>query len=227
MFGFISKNIITGLVTILPVVLTLYLLYWFAVSVESLLGSLIQAILPEEWYWPGMGLAAGLLVFFIAGLMMNAYVVQRLFAKSEQVFYHMPFVRSVYPTIRDFFDYFSPTTRKEFEQVVAVTLGETGMQVIGFVTQPLSERMPESFREEDSVLVYLPLSYMIGGYAVLIPRSAIRPLDMTIEEAMRFTLTAGMTGSGFEHGTGPSSGANSATSSKSRSETPSRKPTKD
>lgn len=55
-----------------------------------------------------------------------------------------------------FFDYFSPTTRKEFEQVVAVTLGETGMQVIGFVTQPLSERMPESFREEDSVLVYLP-----------------------------------------------------------------------
>lgn len=65
MFGFISKNIITGLVTILPVVLTLYLLYWFAVSVESLLGSLIQAILPEEWYWPGMGLAAGLLVFFL------------------------------------------------------------------------------------------------------------------------------------------------------------------
>lgn len=203
MFGFISKNIITGLVTILPVVLTLYLLYWFAVSIESVLGSLIQAIIPTEWYWPGMGLAAGLLVFFIAGLMMNAYVVQRLFAKSEQVFYHMPLVRSVYPTIRDFFDYFSPATRKEFEQVVAVTLGETGMQVIGFVTQPSSERMPESFRDDESVLVYLPLSYMIGGYAVLIPRSAIRPLDMTIEEAMRFTLTAGMTGSGFDHSTAP------------------------
>jgi len=193
MFGFISKNIITGLVTILPVVLTLYLLYWFAVSLESILGGLIQAILPNEWYWPGMGLAAGLLVFFIAGLMMNAYVVQRLFAKSEQVFYHMPLVRSVYPTMRDFFDYFSPATRKEFEQVVAVTLGNTGMQVIGFVTQPVPERMPASFREEDSVLVYLPLSYMIGGYAVLTPRSTVRPLDMTIEEAMRFSLTAGMT----------------------------------
>ena len=77
------------------------------------------------------------------------------------------------------------------------------MQVIGFVTQPSSERMPESFRDDESVLVYLPLSYMIGGYAVLIPRSAIRPLDMTIEEAMRFTLTAGMTGSGFDHSTAP------------------------
>ncbi|MDH5470579.1 MAG: hypothetical protein OEX75_08300, partial [Gammaproteobacteria bacterium] len=46
----------------------------------------------------------------------------------------------------------------------------------------------------DNVLVYLPLSYMIGGYAVLMPRSAIRPVDMSMEEAMRFTLTAGVTG---------------------------------
>jgi uncharacterized membrane protein len=56
------------------------------------------------------------------------------------------------------------------------------------------ENLPEGFRAEDSVLVYLPLSYMIGGYAVLIPRSAIRPVDMSMEEAMRFTLTAGVTG---------------------------------
>ena len=194
MFGFISRNIITGLVTILPVVLTLYLLYWFAVTAEAILGAMIQAMLPAHWYWPGMGLIAGILVVFMAGLMMNAYLVQQLFAKGEQLFYHMPLIKSVYSAIRDFFDYFSPTTKKEFKQVVAVTFGDSGMQVIGFVTQPLPERMPESFRDENSVLVYLPLSYMIGGYAVLIPRSAIRPLDMKVEEAMRFTLTAGMTG---------------------------------
>ncbi|UXI03618.1 DUF502 domain-containing protein [Photobacterium sp. TY1-4] len=199
MFGFISRNIITGLITLLPVVLTLYLLYWLAMSAEALLGSLIQAILPHDWYWPGMGLITGLFVIFMTGLMMNAYLVQRLFAKGEQVLYHMPIVRSVYPAIRDFFDYFSPTTRKEFKQVVAVTLGDTGMQVIGFVTQPIPERLPASFRDDKSVLVYLPLSYMIGGYAVLIPRNAIRPLDMSVEEAMRFTLTAGMTGTGPDH----------------------------
>ncbi|MCK5092775.1 MAG: DUF502 domain-containing protein, partial [Gammaproteobacteria bacterium] len=74
-------------------------------------------------------------------------------------------------------------------------IGDTGMKVIGFVTQAVPERLPEGFREEDSLLVYLPLSYMIGGYAVLVPRSAVRPLDMNMEEAMRFTLTAGVTGS--------------------------------
>lgn len=125
---------------------------------------------------------------------MHAYVVQRLFAKGEQLFYHMPLIKSVYRAIRDFLDYLSPTTKKEFEQVVAVSIEDTGMQVIGFVTQASYERMPKDFREEDSVLVYLPSSYMIGGYAVLMPRSAVRPIDMNMEEAMRFTLTAGVTG---------------------------------
>jgi len=191
---FIGRNILTGLVTILPVILTLYLLYWLAISAETLLGDMIRLILPEQSYWPGMGVIAGLVVVFFIGLLMHAYVVQRMFSAGEQLLYRMPLVKSVYPAIRDFFNYFSPTAKKEFEQVVSVTIGDNGMQVIGFVTQAVPEHLPEGFREDDSVLVYLPLSYMIGGYAVLMPRSAIRPLDMSIEEAMRFTLTAGVTG---------------------------------
>ena len=194
MVRFIGRSILTGLVTILPVVITLYLLYWLAVSTESLLGGTIRLILPEGLYWPGMGLIVGLVVVFVVGLLMHIYVVQRLFSKVEQFIYHMPLIKSVYRAIRDFFNYFSSSTKKEFEQVVAVTIGDTGMQVIGFVTQAIPEHLPEEFREEGSILVYLPLSYMIGGYAVLIPRSLVRPIDMTIEEALRFTLTAGVTG---------------------------------
>ena len=179
--------------TILPVVLTLYLLYWLAVSAESVLGGMIQLLLPKSLYWPGMGLIAGLIAIFVVGLLMHAYVVQRLFAGVEQLLYQMPLIKSVYRAIRDFFDYFSPTSKKEFEQVVAVSIGNTGMQVIGFVTQANPEHLPEDFREQDNILVYMPLSYMIGGYAVLVPRSAVRPLDMKMEEAMRFTLTAGVT----------------------------------
>jgi uncharacterized membrane protein len=194
MVRFISRNILTGLVAILPVLLTLYLIYWLAVSAESMLGNVIRLMLPEHLYWPGMGLITGLAVVFVVGLLMQAYVVQRLFARGELLFYHTPVIKSVYRAIRDFFDYFAPTRKKEFKQVVAVSIGDTGMQVIGFVTQANSEHMPEDFREEGSLLVYLPLSYMIGGYAVLMPRSAVRPLDMSMEEAMRFTLTAGVTG---------------------------------
>ena len=194
MVKFISRNILTGLVTILPLVLTIYLLYWFAVSAESLLDGMILLILPGNLYWPGMGLIATLLMVFVVGLLMHAYVVQRLFAKGEQILYRMPLINTMYRAIRDFFDYFSPTTKKEFKQVVAVTIGYTGMKVIGFVTQAIQERLPKDFQDEDSILVYFPLSYMIGGYTVLMPRSTVRPLDMSMEEAMRFTLTAGLAG---------------------------------
>ena len=202
MMKFITRNILTGLLAVLPVVVTVYLLYWFAITAENALGGMIRLFLPETIYWPGMGLAAALLVVFLIGLLMHAYVFQLLFASVEQLLYEMPLIKTVYRAIRDFLDYFSPSRKKEFEQVVAVNIGGTGMQVIGFVTQAVPEQLPENFRGEDTILVYLPLSYMIGGYAVLMPRSAVRPLDMTMEEAMRFTLTAGVTGSAVHSGTG-------------------------
>lgn len=192
MLKFITRHIFTGLITILPVLLTVYLLYWFTITTESLLGEMIRLIIPNGFYWPGMGLAVGLVAVFLIGLMMHAYIVQRLFEKGEKILYRMPLIKSVYRAIRDFFDYFSPTKEKEFEQVVSVSIGDTGMEVIGFVTQTAKENLPEDFRGEDKILVYMPLSYMIGGYAVLMPRSAVRFLDMNMEEAMRFTLTAGV-----------------------------------
>jgi len=194
MFRFISKNIVTGLVTILPVILTIYFLYWLATTTEAALGGMVQFVLPESRIWPGMGLVAGLGVVFLVGMLMHTYVVQRVFSRGEQILYQMPLIKTVYRAIRDFFNYFSPASKKEFEQVVSVTMGNTGMQVIGFVTQAIPDQLPEGFSEDDSVLVYLPLSYMIGGYAVLVPRTSIRPLDMSMEKAMRFTLTAGVTG---------------------------------
>ena len=200
MLKFIGKHILTGLITILPVVVTLYLLYWFVISAEAVLGDLIRIWLHEDLYRPGMGVVAGLLVAFAIGLLMHAYVVQRLFEMGESLLYQTPVIKSIYPALRDFLNYFSPAEKREFDQVVAVTFGDTGMQVIGFVTQADIDSLPEDFRVEDNILVYLPLSYMIGGYAVLMPRSAVRPLDMNMEEAMRFTLTAGVTGAAAHAG---------------------------
>ena len=194
MLKFISKNLFTGLMTILPIILTVYLIYWLAITAESVLGNMIRLFLPNRLYSPGMGVVLGLFVVFLIGLLMRAYVVRRVFAKGEQLLYRVPVVKWIYRSMRDFLDYFSPTRKKEFEQVVLVRLGDTGMQAVGFVTQAVQEELPESFRGEGNILVYLPMSYMIGGYTVLMPRSAVRPVKMSIEEAMRFTLTAGVTG---------------------------------
>lgn len=60
--------------------------------------------------------------------------------------------------------------------------------------------LPEDLRDGDRIMVYLPMSYMIGGYALLVSRRNVRPLDMNMEEAMRFALTAGVTGAGSSKG---------------------------
>jgi len=192
MLRYINKNILTGLITLLPLLLTIYLVYWFVVGTEAFLGAFIQAILPEGMYRPGMGVAAGLLVAFAAGLLMHTLFVRRMFYHGEQFLARVPLIKSVYLSTRDILEYFSAEKRKEFEQVVAITMG--GIQVVGLVTQTDMNKMPEGLCKDDSLLVYVPMSYGIGGFAVLVPRSATRPLDMSMEDAMRFTLTAGVTG---------------------------------
>lgn len=193
MFGFFTRNMLTGLITILPVVLTFYLLYWLAISAESVLGGLLAHVLPNALYWPGMGVIAGLVVLFFIGALMHAYVVRMLFEKLEKLISRMPIIKPIYSAFRDFLDYFKPKKDQEFEQVVSVQINST-MKVIGFITEHEMHKLPQGFNDDNSILVYFPLSYMIGGYAVLVPRNSVTVVDMSMEEAMRFTLTAGMTG---------------------------------
>lgn len=191
MFKYLSKTLLTGFITLLPMVLTIYLLYWLGISSEEVMGNALRYVLPENTYFPGLGMFTGLTVVFIVGLMMNAYLVRKLFSLGEEVLYRLPLIKSVYRAFRDFFDFFSPN-KEGLGQVVAITLN--GMELVGFVTQEDPQRLPQSFRDRDSVLVYLPMSYMVGGYTILVPRSELRPLQMTRDEAMRFVLTAGITG---------------------------------
>jgi uncharacterized membrane protein len=177
----------------LPLLLTIYLVYWFVVGTEAFLGELMRTALPNAMYRPGMGMALGLVAAFIVGLLMHTLLVRKLFYHGERLVSRVPLIKSVYLSTRDILEYFSAEKREEFEQVVAITLGN--MQVVGLVTQTDMNKMPRDLRQEDSLLVYVPMSYGIGGFAVLVPRSATRPLDMSMEDAMRFTLTAGVTGS--------------------------------
>ncbi len=188
----IGKPFLTGLAATVPIMVTLYLIYWLAVTAETALGNLFRYLLPDGWYRPGMGVAAGLLLIYLIGLLMHAWLVQKLYSQAERLLYRIPLIRSVYGSIRDLFNLFSKAQEQALHQTVILTLGE--MRVIGFVTrQNLSDLPPEIGAGVD-VAVYLPMSYMIGGYLVLVPSTAIQPIDMSVEDALRFTLTAGITG---------------------------------
>jgi len=191
MFKYLSKTLLSGFITLLPIILTIYLLYWLGISSEKVMGDALRYLLPENLYFPGLGMLTGIVIVFMVGLMMNAYLIRKLFSFGEQALYRLPLIKPIYRAFRDFFDFFSPD-KEGLGQVVSISLN--GMELVGFVTQEDEQRLPPSFRDRDSVLVYLPMSYMVGGYTLLVPRSDIRPLQMTRDEAMRFVLTAGITG---------------------------------
>ena len=185
----LSQIFLRGLATILPVALTLYLIYWLAVNSERFLGGLIQQLLPHQYYWPGMGLLAGVALTFIAGLLVRAWLVRSLWAWGERLLESIPLVKTIYTGLRDIFQFASGGDKgKGIGRVVRVTL-PGDMKMIGFVT---SEQPSWRRGEEPHVAVYLPLSYQIGGHTLLVPPQAIEPLDMPVEEAMRLVLTAGM-----------------------------------
>jgi len=191
MFKSLSKILLTGFITLLPIILTVYLLYWLAVTSENMMITALQWVLSDEIYFPGMGVIAGLVVVFIVGLLMKAIFVRQVFAFGEKILYRVPLIKTVYRSIRDLFDFFSPK-KEGFGQVVSVNIN--GMFMIGFVTQDDTSRLPDFAKQSDSVLVYIPMSYMIGGFTLLIPRKDIHECDMSMDEAMRFVLTAGITG---------------------------------
>lgn len=187
----ISKTLLTGFITILPIVLTIYLLYWLAVSSENVMSSALHMVYPDLVYFPGLGMIVGLVVVFLVGLMMKAIIVRQLFVFSEQILYKLPLIKTVYRAIRDLFDFLSP---KKDGLGKVVTVNINGMEMIGFITQEDSSKLSAFFNNSDSVLVYLPMSYMIGGFTVLVPRKDIHHCAMSMDEAMRFVLTAGITG---------------------------------
>lgn len=186
----IGKILLKGLVTILPIGLTIYFIYWLLVSLEQLSHTIVVMILPEHYYVPGLGLLFSLVLLFITGLVVNALVVQRVIHASEELLERIPLIKSIYGGLRDFIDYFSPLNAKdEMRKVVLVEINE--MQLIGFVTGS-SEAMPGNLLEDDRIAVYLPMSYQLGGYTVYIKKSAVETIDMSVEDAMRLVITAGL-----------------------------------
>lgn len=187
----ITTILITGFITILPIVLTMYLLYWMAITSEEVMGSALRWALPTVVYFPGLGTIAGVVLTFLVGLLMKAVLVRQVFSLGESIVFRLPVIKTVYRAIRDFFDFFSPK-KDSFGRVVIVKIAN--MEAIGFVTQEDRSKLPEAFRDRDCELVYLPMSYMIGGYTLLVKREDILPCKMSMDEAMRFVLTAGITG---------------------------------
>jgi len=190
----VTRMFLKGLAAVLPITVTLYVLYWLGSTAEMLLGRGLKMCIPERVYRPGMGVVAGLVLVFAIGVLTNAWLFRTLFRWSEKLLERIPLVKALYGSVRDLMGFFAGSEQKAMRKAVMVAIGGTPLRLIGFITREDFSDLPAGVGGGDTVAVYLPMSYQIGGFTTMVPRAAVQPIDMTIEQAMRFAVTAGMTG---------------------------------
>jgi uncharacterized membrane protein len=185
------NTFLKGLVAVLPVSLTIYVVYWLGTTAESMLGALLRVVLPEDRYWPGMGLIVGFIVVLLIGLVVNAYIVSSLLGLGERLLGRIPVVKTIFGAFKDF-TRFLPAGGKgrDLQRVVLWRMG--GARLIGFVTEEHTHSALTR-HASDLVAVYFPMSYQIGGYTLYLPRGELDSLDLSVEEAMRLVLIGGIT----------------------------------
>lgn len=182
-----SKIFFRGFITLLPIALTIYIVYSAVLILENLLGSVLRALLPDDLYIPGFGfiLTIGLIFFF--GLLLNNFLAARVLAYLEQSLRKVPFLSTVYNPLKDLMNLFAKNKDSGFQTVVLVNIGSVRM--LGIVTRENFKDLA-NLQVGDAVAVYVPFSYALGGYTFLVPKSQVTPVDVPIEKAMSLAITA-------------------------------------
>jgi len=180
---------VRGLAAILPVALTGYLVYISVVAVDSMLRGVVLLVLPEERYRAGMGLLLSIPLVLLTGVLMYSFVVRLIYRRLTSLLGRIPVIKSVYGMVVDVVRLVASPDERPFRKVVLVQL-PGGLQQVGFLTRDGFADVPEL--GEDKVAVYLPMSYQLGGFTVVVPRADVREVSMSVEEALRFCVTAGV-----------------------------------
>ncbi|MCC7193135.1 MAG: DUF502 domain-containing protein [Phycisphaeraceae bacterium] len=193
----ITRTFFKGLLAALPIAATIYVIVWLASILESPFRQALEPWLGRyidgkwvSYYQPGMGLVVGLLLIFILGLLLNAWIIREFIGASESLLQRLPLAKTIFSSVRDLTGFFSKQKKAKDQQVVLVEL--SGIHMLGFVTRSDLGDLPPVISAGDTVAVYCPMSYALGGYTIFVPRSAIKPVNMPMEQAMRFILTAGI-----------------------------------
>ncbi|MCK7509598.1 MAG: DUF502 domain-containing protein [Desulfobacterales bacterium] len=132
-----------------------------------------------------------MVLVFVVGVLVSAAPGRRLVAAAEWLLGRIPLVKTVLQTMHDFTRFFvAPHERGDFGQVVRVPFGDT--HLIGFVTRGPRYGPADAAAGDRTVAVYVPFSYQIGGFTVYLPRSRLEPTGLSVEDAMRLVLTAGV-----------------------------------
>lgn len=182
----VAKHFGIGLAAVLPFAFAIWVVIFVVTSVDSLVG--------EYFYWPGihipgLGFVAVLVFITLIGLLSRIYISRVVFHWADLLFTKTPIVKSLYTLAKELIDNVT-RRRNAFKEPVLVEWPDERALVLGFVT---SEKLPQNMDSDGSrVSVYLPNAFQFAGATVIVQRDRIKPCGLTVEQAFKFALSAGL-----------------------------------
>jgi uncharacterized membrane protein len=191
----LRRYFITGLATLLPAVVTLYLLLVVFRFADGLLGRFINR------YWlatygyeiPGLGLVMTVLLILAVGILSSHLFGQFLFRGMEAWFGNLPFIRRIYQPVKQLASFLFDQGEEHaaFRRVVLVSYPRVGVYSIAFVTNETTTTILGASRTLLTVLIPTPPSPLTGP-VIFVPKEEAIPLTMSVEEAFKLIVSGGI-----------------------------------
>ncbi len=190
-----KKYFITGLLVLVPLFITVWVL-------SSIIGMMDQSLLllPVSWRpkaqigleIPGMGAILTLLIIFVTGVIATNFFGQQLILVWESLLARVPVVKSIYASVKQVSDTLFSDSGNAFRQAVLVQFPREGSWTIAFITGTPGGDVANHL-DGDYVSVYVPTTpNPTGGYFLMMPRADIKPLEMTVDAALKYIISMGV-----------------------------------
>lgn len=193
----IRRYFITGLLIWVPLVITVWVLSVLVGTMDQTLLLLPPALRTESWlgvYVPGMGVVLTLVVILLTGLFATNIIGARLVRYGEGILARIPVFNSIYSGVKQVSDTLLKPSGQAFRKALLVEWPRPGMWTLAFLTGTPGGELASHLSGEH-LSIYVPTTpNPTSGYFVLVPRSAVVELDMSVDEALKYIISMGVVG---------------------------------
>jgi uncharacterized membrane protein len=190
-----KKYFITGLLVLVPLVITIWVL-------RSLIGVMDQSLLllPNAWHphalfgldIPGMGVILTALIVLTTGVIATNFFGRHLIDMWEKLLNRVPVVKSVYSSVKQVSDTLFSDSGNAFRKAVLVQFPREGAWTIAFVTGTPGGDVSNHL-QGDYVSIYVPTTpNPTGGYFLMMPQSDVIELEMSVDQALKYIISMGV-----------------------------------
>jgi len=199
----LRRYLVAGLLVWLPIVVTIFVLRFLVGLMDQTLLLLPSVWRPEAvlgFAIPGLGLVLALVVLLGTGVAVTNLVGRKLVAWWEDMMKRIPFVRSIYSGAKTFTETVFTPKGQAFKRVLLVQYPREGIWTLGFQSgADVEEAAHHAGR--DLMCVFVPTTpNPTSGFIIMVPREDVVPLDMSVDDAMRWVFTLGVVAPGWKNG---------------------------